>query len=79
MRGGVFSKNIWEGASERRNENIIVSGTLKMSQPLLSNNDNTDSSSSSINNTGSLSFNATANNKRKNRKTMGYVFFSLLQ
>jgi hypothetical protein len=28
MRGGVFSKNIWEGASERRNENIIVSGTL---------------------------------------------------
>jgi hypothetical protein len=28
MRGGVFSKNIWEGASERRserrNENIIV-------------------------------------------------------
>jgi len=29
MRGGVFSKNIWEGASERRNENIIVSGTLK--------------------------------------------------
>jgi hypothetical protein len=31
MRGGVFSKNIWEGASERRNENIIVSGTLKIS------------------------------------------------
>jgi len=30
MRGGVFSKNIWEGASERRNENIIVSGTLKI-------------------------------------------------
>ena len=30
MRGGVFSKNIWEGASERRNENIIVSGTLIM-------------------------------------------------
>jgi len=29
MRGSVFSKNIWEGASERRNENIIVSGTLK--------------------------------------------------
>jgi hypothetical protein len=29
MRGGVFSKNIWEGASERRNENVIVSGTLK--------------------------------------------------
>jgi len=29
MRGVVFSKNIWEGASERRNENIIVSGTLK--------------------------------------------------
>jgi len=28
MRGGVFSKIIWEGASERRNENIIVSGTL---------------------------------------------------
>jgi hypothetical protein len=28
MRGGVFRKNIWEGASERRNENIIVSGTL---------------------------------------------------
>jgi hypothetical protein len=24
MRGGIFSKNIWEGASERRNENIIV-------------------------------------------------------
>ncbi len=32
MRGGVFSKNILEGASERRNENIIVSGTLKMPQ-----------------------------------------------
>jgi hypothetical protein len=30
MRGGVFSKNIWEGASERRNENIIVSGPLKI-------------------------------------------------
>ena len=30
MLGGVFSKNIWEGASERRNENIIVSGTLKI-------------------------------------------------
>jgi len=30
MRGGVFSKNIWEGASERRNENIKVSGTLKI-------------------------------------------------
>ena len=33
MRGGVFSKNIWERrseqGSERRNENIIVSGTLK--------------------------------------------------
>jgi hypothetical protein len=33
--GGVFSQNIWEGgregASERRNENIIVSGPLKMS------------------------------------------------
>ena len=29
MGGGVFSKNIWEGASERRNENIVVSGTLK--------------------------------------------------
>jgi alpha 1,2-mannosyltransferase len=29
MRGGVFSKNIWERQSERRNENIIVSGTLK--------------------------------------------------
>jgi hypothetical protein len=29
MRGGVFSQNIWEGASERRDENIIVSGTLK--------------------------------------------------
>ncbi len=28
MRTGVFSKNIWEGAIERRNENIIVSGTL---------------------------------------------------
>jgi hypothetical protein len=27
MHGGVFSKNR-EGASERRNENIIVSGTL---------------------------------------------------
>ena len=27
---GVFSKNIWEGASERRNENIILSGTLKI-------------------------------------------------
>jgi len=26
MRGGVFSKNIWGGGSERRNENIIVSG-----------------------------------------------------
>jgi hypothetical protein len=33
MRGGVFSKNIWEGASERRNENIIVSGTLKNEDP----------------------------------------------
>jgi hypothetical protein len=34
MRGGVFSKNIWEGAneraSERRNDNIIVSGPLKI-------------------------------------------------
>jgi hypothetical protein len=30
MRGRVFSKNIWEGASERRNENIIVSGPLKI-------------------------------------------------
>jgi hypothetical protein len=30
MRGDVFSKNIWEGASQRRNENILVSGTLKM-------------------------------------------------
>jgi len=29
MREGVLSKNIWEGASERRNENIIVSWTLK--------------------------------------------------
>ncbi len=30
MRGGVFSKNIWEGAKERaKNENIIVSGPLK--------------------------------------------------
>ncbi len=29
MRGGILSKNIWEGGSERRNENIIVSGTLK--------------------------------------------------
>jgi len=27
MRGGVFSKNIWEGAKEQRNENIIVSET----------------------------------------------------
>ncbi len=26
--GVVLVKNIWEGASERRNENIIVSGTL---------------------------------------------------
>jgi len=24
MRRGVLSKNVWEGASERRNENIIV-------------------------------------------------------
>jgi hypothetical protein len=30
MRGGVFGKNIWEGASERRNENKIVSGSLKI-------------------------------------------------
>jgi hypothetical protein len=30
MREGVYSKNIWEGASERRNENIIVSWTLKI-------------------------------------------------
>jgi len=30
MRRGVLSKNIWEGASKRRNENIIVSGTLKI-------------------------------------------------
>jgi len=29
MGGGVFSKNIWEETSERRNENIIVSGPLK--------------------------------------------------
>ncbi len=29
MRGSAFSKNIWEGVRERRNENIIVSGTLK--------------------------------------------------
>jgi hypothetical protein len=29
MRGGVLSKNIREGTKERRNENIIVSGTLK--------------------------------------------------
>ena len=29
MSRGVFSKNIWEGASERQNENIIVSKTLK--------------------------------------------------
>jgi len=28
MRGGVFSKNICKGASEPRNENIKVSGTL---------------------------------------------------
>ena len=34
MRGGVFSKNILEGASERRNENIIVSGTLKIPSPI---------------------------------------------
>jgi len=33
MRGGVFSKNIWEGASNRRNENIMVSGTLKNKNP----------------------------------------------
>ena len=40
MRGGVFSKNIWERASERRNENIIVSGTLKNSnfKKILNNN-----------------------------------------
>jgi hypothetical protein len=29
MRRGVLCKNIWKGASERRNENIIVTGTLK--------------------------------------------------
>jgi hypothetical protein len=32
MRGGVFSKNIWEGASERRNENIIVLRPLKTTE-----------------------------------------------
>ena len=48
MRGGVFSKNIWEGAKERRgerrNENIIVSGTLKNNfkiTPSLRNETNT--------------------------------------
>jgi len=30
MRGGVFSKNICEEASEQQNENIKVSGTLKI-------------------------------------------------
>jgi hypothetical protein len=29
MHGGVFSKNIGEEASKRRNENVIVSGPLK--------------------------------------------------
>jgi hypothetical protein len=29
MHGDVFSKNIWERAKERRNENMIVSEILK--------------------------------------------------
>ena len=37
MRESVFSKNICEGASERQNENIIVSGPLKIRLELNNN------------------------------------------
>jgi hypothetical protein len=40
MRGGVFINNIWDGASERRNENIILSGTLKTLIFINTNQDN---------------------------------------